>query len=77
MSVPGRYRVNEPGVIHQSIDGETVIINLDSGAYYSLDAVGAVIWAEAPDLWDGAGILILVASGLYIWHREMQLGLKR
>lgn len=39
--------------------------------------LGAVVWAEAPDLWDGAGILILVASGLYIWHREMQLGLKR
>ncbi len=36
-----------------------------------------LIWAEAPDLWDGAGILILVASGLYIWHRETQLGLKR
>ncbi|WP_240782616.1 DMT family transporter [Roseococcus sp. SYP-B2431] len=39
--------------------------------------LGAVIWAEAPDLWDGAGILVLVASGLYIWHREAQLGLKR
>lgn len=39
--------------------------------------LGAFIWAEAPDLWDGAGILILVASGLYIWHREVQLGLKR
>jgi drug/metabolite transporter (DMT)-like permease len=39
--------------------------------------LGALVWAEAPDLWDGAGILILVASGLYIWHREMQLGLKR
>jgi len=39
--------------------------------------LGVVFWAEAPDLWDGAGALILVASGLYIWHREMQLGLKR
>lgn len=39
--------------------------------------LGVLFWAEAPDLWDGAGILILVASGLYIWHREMQLGLKR
>jgi drug/metabolite transporter (DMT)-like permease len=39
--------------------------------------LGAFIWAEAPDAWDGAGILILVASGLYIWHREVQLGLKR
>jgi len=39
--------------------------------------LGALIWAEAPDGWDGLGILILVASGLYIWWREAQLGLKR
>ena len=39
--------------------------------------LGALIWAEAPDGWDAAGIAILVASGLYIWWREVQLGLKR
>jgi drug/metabolite transporter (DMT)-like permease len=39
--------------------------------------LGAFIWAEAPDAWDGLGILILVGSGLYIWSREVQLGLKR
>ncbi|MBX9751573.1 MAG: DMT family transporter [Roseococcus sp.] len=39
--------------------------------------LGALIWAEAPDGWDGLGILILVGSGLYIWWREAQLGLKR
>ncbi|MBB3898056.1 DMT family transporter [Roseococcus suduntuyensis] len=39
--------------------------------------LGAVIWAEAPDGWDAVGILILVGSGLYIWRREVQLGIKR
>jgi drug/metabolite transporter (DMT)-like permease len=39
--------------------------------------LGAVIWAEAPDGWDAVGILILVASGLYIWRREVLLGIKR
>ena len=39
--------------------------------------LGAIIWAEAPDGWDGLGIAVLVASGLYIWWREVQLGLKR
>lgn len=39
--------------------------------------LGALIWAEAPDGWDGLGIFILVGSGLYIWWREAQLGLKR
>jgi hypothetical protein len=39
------YRVNEPSVIHQAIDGELVVIHLDNGVYYSLDATGARIWA--------------------------------
>jgi hypothetical protein len=38
------FRVNAHKVIHDTIDGETVIVNLDSGNYYSLDKVGAEIW---------------------------------
>lgn len=37
-------RINSPAVIHETLDGEVVIINLDSGTYYSLDATGAAIW---------------------------------
>jgi hypothetical protein len=36
--------VNTPTVTHETIDGEAVIINLDSGNYYSLMDVGSVIW---------------------------------
>jgi hypothetical protein len=39
-----QYRINSPKVIHETIDGETVIVNLDSGNYYSLDSIGAEIW---------------------------------
>jgi hypothetical protein len=39
------FEVNEPAVISETIDGETIIINLDSGAYYSLNHAGAAIWA--------------------------------
>ncbi|MFA6055625.1 MAG: PqqD family peptide modification chaperone [Thermodesulfovibrionales bacterium] len=38
------FRINSSKVIHETIDGETVIVNLDSGNYYSLDKVGADIW---------------------------------
>ena len=31
-------------VTHETIDGEAVIINLDSGNYYSLVDVGSFIW---------------------------------
>jgi hypothetical protein len=36
-----------------------------------------LIWAEMPDAWDFLGILVLVGAGLYIWYREMKLGVKR
>jgi Coenzyme PQQ synthesis protein D (PqqD) len=39
-----RFRVNTPMVTHETIDGEAVIINLDSGNYYSLVDVGSFIW---------------------------------
>jgi coenzyme PQQ synthesis protein D (PqqD) len=40
-----RFRVNTPTVTHETIDGEAVIINLDSGNYYSLVEVGSFIWS--------------------------------
>lgn len=40
-----RFRVNTPTVTHETIDGEAVIINLDSGNYYSLVDVGSFIWS--------------------------------
>jgi len=56
MSSNQRFRVNAPTVTHEIIDGEAVIINLDSGNYYSLVDVGSFIWgliekgASATDL---------------------------
>ena len=31
-------------VISRDLDGETVMLNLDSGIYFGLDPVGTVIW---------------------------------
>ena len=39
------FEVNEPMVISETIDGETVIISLTSGSYYSLKHSGAAIWS--------------------------------
>ncbi|MBR0655976.1 DMT family transporter [Plastoroseomonas arctica] len=40
-------------------------------------ALGGLLWGELPDGWDFAGIAVLVGAGLYIWHREVRLGLRR
>jgi drug/metabolite transporter (DMT)-like permease len=39
--------------------------------------IGALLWSELPDGWDFAGIAVLVGAGLFIWHREVKLGVKR
>lgn len=38
-----RFRVPE-GVLHQRLDEETVLLDLDSGVYYGLDEVGTRVW---------------------------------
>jgi len=42
--VSKRFRINHPDVISEVIDGEAIIVNLETGAYYSLQGVGAHIW---------------------------------
>ena len=39
-----RYRINSPTAIHDTIDGEVVVINFDTGSYYSLEGPGAYVW---------------------------------
>ena len=34
-----------PRVLHQDLGGEAVLLNLDTSIYFSLDEVGARIWA--------------------------------
>ena len=39
-----RFELNNPPVIADSVDGEAVAIDLDSGTYYSLAASAGVVW---------------------------------
>ncbi|MFC1550426.1 PqqD family protein [Candidatus Neomarinimicrobiota bacterium] len=44
MSLHDHYRINSPGVVFEAFDDEVVIINLDSGNYFSFNKVGSAIW---------------------------------
>ncbi|MFN8024898.1 MAG: PqqD family protein [Acidimicrobiia bacterium] len=41
---PESYRVNAPTVAAETVDGEVLMIHLDSGNYYSLRDTGAIVW---------------------------------
>jgi drug/metabolite transporter (DMT)-like permease len=61
------YRRGEP----------TLLAPFEYSAILWTTLMGVLLWAELPDGWDFAGIAVLVASGLYIWHREVALGIRR
>lgn len=33
-------------IVHETIDGETVVINLETGSYFSLEGSGADLWSR-------------------------------
>lgn len=39
-----RYRINSPKVIHQIFETEVVVVNLETGSYYSVEGAGIDIW---------------------------------
>jgi len=57
--------VNASHVVHETIDGETILIHLGTGTYYSLDGVGSEVWAL---LAAGAskGALLTAATDRYV-----------
>jgi hypothetical protein len=41
-----RYRSSGPAIVSETVDDETIIVNLDTGSYYDLNHVGACIWEQ-------------------------------
>ena len=39
-----RYRLNEPDVIQETVDGDTLIVNTRTGTYYNVGGSGALVW---------------------------------
>lgn len=39
-----RYRINSPQVISETVGGETIIVNLASGHYFSLQGTAVEVW---------------------------------
>ena len=58
--------------------GETTLVApFEYSAILYTTLLGMFLWGELPDVWNILGIAIVVASGMYIYRREVTLGLKR
>ena len=40
-----RYRTNSPPVVFETVEGETIVVNLETGSYYDLNEVGGYIFS--------------------------------
>lgn len=40
------YRLNTPDVIHETVDGEALIIHTPSGVYFSLQGSAEHVWSR-------------------------------
>src|SRR3954471_9985518 len=49
--MPRSFRIDPQQVVHETIDGETILIHLKTGAYYSLSGCGPEIWSLLVDGW--------------------------
>jgi hypothetical protein len=41
-----RFEVDPHRVVHETIDGEAILIHMKTGFYYSLEGAGSEIWSE-------------------------------
>jgi Coenzyme PQQ synthesis protein D (PqqD) len=61
--VSRRFRVKSPNVMHETIEGEVIVIDLNTGSYYSLREAGAEIWHGVERGMDEAGIVNSLERG--------------
>jgi drug/metabolite transporter (DMT)-like permease len=58
--------------------GETTLVApFEYGAILYATILGIALWGEWPDAWGLLGVGVLIGAGLYIWHREVALGIRR
>lgn len=72
-----RFQVNKPSIVNDVIDGEVVMINLDTGSYYSADAAGATIWEALAVGTSFTGIVDFVQSRFEGRREEIEAAVRR
>ncbi len=46
MTADKTYKINDLRAISETLEGETIIINLETGNYYSMNKTGTVVWNQ-------------------------------
>jgi len=49
MDLTQQYNIDKDKITHRVVDSEVVILNLESGNYYTINETGAIIWKALDD----------------------------
>jgi len=77
-----RFRVNTPGVVAEAIEQpagaehEAIMVNLESGTYYSLRGDGALLWQAVADGMTVGAIVDRVAAATGVERGEAETGVR-
>lgn len=56
-------KVNKPHVVHETIEGEAILLNLGTGNYYSIEWPGTLVWDVLSESGDVEGIKNALLKG--------------
>ena len=57
----GFYRIRAPQVVHETVDGEVVAVDFDTGSYYSLRGAAEVVWGAVTEPASLSQVIAVVA----------------
>ena len=72
---PEKFTIDRSKVVHDTIEGETIVINLDSGAYYALNQTAGEVWNWIDSGLDKPRILTLLRESYAIEEPEAHAAL--
>jgi hypothetical protein len=62
MQAPARATRPSPSVVAAALDDEMVLLNVETGTYFGLDEVGALIWGLVAEELDDTAIVARITS---------------
>jgi hypothetical protein len=64
LAISSSYRIASSKIVWQCFDDELVVINLESGKYYSINSSGSALWNLMEAGWSPAATLSRVLDGV-------------
>ncbi len=77
MPIPKQLKVNDPHVVHETLDGETILLNLRKGLYYSMNDSGSALWDYIQVTGDSEAAIALLTKDSGAEHENIVSSVNR